>query len=104
MAYLYRFYGFFSTGRAKNGLPVEVLRVFLDGSAPIAKESIIVYICQQQIGPDMIKRLYLLLSILLPTLSFGQLMPESEYRARKSRKLRRELQEFALANGVTMMN
>ncbi len=31
-------------------------------------------------------------------------MPESEYRARKSRKLRRELQEFALANGVTMMN
>ena len=31
-------------------------------------------------------------------------MPESEYRARKSRKLRRELQEFALANGVPMMN
>ena len=31
-------------------------------------------------------------------------MPESEYRARKSSKLRRELQEFALANGVTMMN
>ena len=31
-------------------------------------------------------------------------MPESEYRARKSRKLRRELQEFALANGVPLMN
>ena len=31
-------------------------------------------------------------------------MPESEYLARKSRKLRRELQEFALANGVPMMN
>ena len=31
-------------------------------------------------------------------------MPESEYRARKSRKLRRELQEFALSNGIPMMN
>ena len=31
-------------------------------------------------------------------------IPESEYRARKSRKLRMELQEFALSNGVSMMN
>ena len=28
------------------------------------------------------------------------IMPESEYRARKARKLRQELQEFALSNGV----
>lgn len=27
-------------------------------------------------------------------------MPESEYRARKARKLRQELREFALSNGV----
>ena len=30
-------------------------------------------------------------------------MPESEYRARKARKLRRELQEFAFENGALVM-
>ena len=29
-------------------------------------------------------------------------MPESEYRAHKAKKLRKELQEFALANGALM--
>jgi Site-specific recombinase XerD len=89
---------FATTVTLENGVPVESVSKML-GHTNIQTTQIYARITERKINLDMDQ-----LSKKLDPKADVYKMPESEYRARKSRKLRRELQEFALANGVPMMN
>ena len=89
---------FATTVTLENGVPVESVSKML-GHTNIQTTQIYARITERKINLDMDQ-----LSKKLDPKADVYKMPESEYRARKSRKLRRELQEFALANGVPLMN
>ena len=89
---------FATTVTLENGVPIESVSKML-GHTHVQPTQIYARITERKINLDMDQ-----LSKKLDPQADVYKMPESEYRARKSRKLRRELQEFALANGVPMMN
>ena len=89
---------FATTVTLENGVPIESVSKML-GHTNVQTTQIYARITERKINLDMDQ-----LSKKLDPKADVYKMPESEYRARKSRKLRRELQEFALANGVPMMN
>ena len=89
---------FATTVTLENGVPIESVSKML-GHTNVQTTQIYARITERKINLDMDQ-----LSKKLDPQADVYKMPESEYRARKSRKLRRELQEFALANGVPMMN
>ena len=89
---------FATTVTLENGVPVESVSKML-GHTNIQTTQIYARITERKINQDMD-----VLSKKLDSQTGVYKMPESEYRARKARKLRQELQEFALANGVPMMN
>ena len=89
---------FATTVTLENGVPVESVSKML-GHTNIQTTQIYARITERKINQDMD-----VLSKKLDPQTGVYKMPESEYRARKARKLRQELQEFALANGVPMMN
>ena len=89
---------FATTVTLENGVPIESVSKML-GHTNVQTTQIYARITERKINQDMD-----VLSKKLDPQADVYKMPESEYRARKSRKLRRELQEFALANGVPMMN
>lgn len=80
----------------ENGVPVESVSKML-GHTNIQTTQIYARITERKINQDMD-----VLSKKLDPQTGVYKMPESEYRARKARKLRQELQEFALSNGVTV--
>ena len=89
---------FATTVTLENGVPIESVSKML-GHTNVQTTQIYARITERKINLDMDQ-----LSKKLDPQADVYKMPESEYRARKSRKLRRELQEFALANGVPLMN
>ena len=89
---------FATTVTLENCVPVESVSKML-GHTNIQTTQIYARITERKINQDMD-----VLSKKLDSQTGVYKMPESEYRARKARKLRQELQEFALANGVPMMN
>ncbi|MBR1632479.1 MAG: integrase catalytic domain-containing protein, partial [Bacteroidales bacterium] len=89
---------FATTVTLENGVPIESVSKML-GHTNVQTTQIYARITERKINLDMDQ-----LSKKLDPKADVYKMPESEYRARKSRKLRRELQEFALANGVPLMN
>ena len=89
---------FATTVTLENGVPIESVSKML-GHTNVQTTQIYARITERKINLDMDQ-----LSKKLDPQADVYKMPESEYRARKSRKLLRELQEFALANGVPMMN
>ena len=89
---------FATTVTLENGVPVESVSKML-GHTNIQTTQIYARITERKINQDMD-----VLSKKLDPQTGVYIMPESEYRARKAKKLRKELQEFALANGVSIMN
>lgn len=87
---------FATTVTLENGVPVESVSKML-GHTNIQTTQIYARITERKINQDMD-----VLSKKLDPQTGVYKMPESEYRARKARKLRQELQEFALSNGVTV--
>ena len=87
---------FATTVTLENGVPVESVSKML-GHTNIQTTQIYARITERKINQDMD-----VLSKKLDSQTGVYKMPESEYRARKARKLRQELQEFALSNGVTV--
>ena len=87
---------FATTVTLENGVPVESVSKML-GHTNIQTTQIYARITERKINQDMD-----VLSKKLDPQADVYKMPESEYRARKARKLRQELQEFALSNGVTV--
>ena len=85
---------FATTVTLENGVPVESVSKML-GHTNIQTTQIYARITERKINQDMD-----VLSKKLDSQTGVYKMPESEYRARKARKLRQELQEFALSNGV----
>ena len=85
---------FATTVTLENGVPVESVSKML-GHTNIQTTQIYARITERKINQDMD-----VLSKKLDPQTGVYKMPESEYRARKARKLRQELQEFALSNGV----
>lgn len=89
---------FATTVTLENGVPIESVSKML-GHTNVQTTQIYARITERKINQDMD-----VLSKKLDPQAGVYIMPESEYRARKAKKLRKELQEFALANGVPMMN
>ena len=89
---------FATTVTLENGVPIESVSKML-GHTNVQTTQIYARITERKINQDMD-----VLSKKLDPQAGVYIMPESEYRARKAKKLRKELQEFALANGVSMMN
>ena len=89
---------FATTITLENGVPIESVSKML-GHTNVQTTQIYARITERKINQDMD-----VLSKKLDPQAGVYIMPESEYRARKAKKLRKELQEFALANGVSMMN
>ena len=87
---------FATTVTLENGVPVESVSKML-GHTNIQTTQIYARITERKINQDMD-----VLSKKLDPQTGVYKMPESECRARKARKLRQELQEFALSNGVTV--
>lgn len=87
---------FATTVTLENGVPVESVSKML-GHTNIQTTQIYARITERKINQDMD-----VLSKKLDPQTGVYKMPESEYRARKARKLRQELQEFALSNGVAV--
>ncbi len=87
---------FATTVTLENGVPVESVSKML-GHTNTPTTQIYARITERKINQDMD-----VLSKKLDPQTGVYKMPESEYRARKARKLRQELQEFALSNGVTV--
>lgn len=85
---------FATTVTLENGVPVESVSKML-GHTNIQTTQIYARITERKINQDMD-----VLSKKLDPQTGVYKMPESEYRARKARKFRQELQEFALSNGV----
>ena len=89
---------FATTVTLENGVPIESVSKML-GHTNVRTTQIYARITERKINQDMD-----VLSKKLDPQAGVYIMPESEYRARKAKKLRKELQEFALANGVSIMN
>jgi len=89
---------FATTVTLEKGVPIESVSKML-GHTNVRTTQIYARITERKINQDMD-----VLSKKLDPQTGVYIMPESEYRARKAKKLRKELQEFALANGVSIMN
>ena len=88
---------FATTITLDNGVPIESVSKML-GHTNVQTTQIYARITDRKVNNDMAQ-----LSLKLDPKADAYKMPESEYRARKARKLRRELQEFALVNGALVM-
>lgn len=85
---------FATTVTLENGVPIESVSKML-GHTNVQTTQIYARITERKVNYDMTQ-----LSMRLDPQTEVYKMPESEYRARKARKLRAELQQFALDNGV----
>ena len=88
---------FATTITLDNGVPIESVSKML-GHTNVQTTQIYARITDRKVNNDMAQ-----LSLKLDPKADAYKMPESEYRARKARKLRRELQEFAFVNGALVM-
>lgn len=89
---------FATTITLDNGVPIESVSKML-GHTNVQTTQIYARITDRKVAGDMAS-----LAMKIDPISGVYQMPESEYRARKSKKLRKELQEFAFENGQFVIN
>lgn len=84
---------FATTITLDNGVPIESVSKML-GHTNVQTTQIYARITDRKVGGDMAN-----LAMKIDPLTGVYKMPESEYRARKGKKLRKELEQFAFENG-----
>lgn len=88
---------FATTITLDNGVPIESVSKML-GHTNVQTTQIYARITDRKVGGDMAN-----LAMKIDPLTGVYKMPESEYRARKGKKLRKELEQFAFENGQLVM-
>lgn len=88
---------FATTITLDNGVPIESVSKML-GHTNVQTTQIYARITDRKVGGDMEN-----LAMKIDPITGTYQMPESEYRARKAKKLRKELEQFAFENGQLVM-